>query len=209
MSKLFVITVRIQVDSRPPAKERQSTIDRAQAAVVLEFFASLLLRPAQNRAQQGQEFDAFGITPELCLRRRPDLCNILGNHYWTVSGYKDRLGMLCGKRLSCLGGARLKDDWGSLGARLTQMWTGDVEVFALVVDFPHTAGIGVDSALTIEDNSIVSPGRLPQFVGYSHIFLGNGISVVMLVLLEKASGLGMEPTCGCWAWPRFRAAESR
>lgn len=163
MSKLFVITVRIQVDSRPPAKERQSTIDRAQAAVVLEFFASLLLRPAQNRAQQGQEFDAFGITPELCLRRRPDLCNILGNHYWTVSGYKDRLGMLCGKRLSCLGGARLKDDWGSLGARLTQMWTGDVEVFALVVDFPHTAGIGVDSALTIEDNSIVSPGRLPQF----------------------------------------------
>jgi hypothetical protein len=83
----------------------------------------------------------------------------------------------------------LKDDRCSLRAGLAQMWTGDGEVFALVVDFPDTARIGVDSAFAIEDNSIVAPGRLPEFVGYSHVFFRNCISVVMLILLDKVNGL--------------------
>jgi hypothetical protein len=102
--------------------------------------------------------------------------------------------MLCGKRLSCLGGASLKDDGRSLWARLAQMWTGDIEVFALMVDFSDPAGIGVDSAFAIENNSIVTPGRLPEFVSYSHVFFRDSISVVVLISLDQASGARLDVT---------------
>ena len=64
------------------------------------------------------------------------------------------------------------------------MWPGNSKVFPVVVDLPDARWLGVDASLSIEDNGVRAPGRLPEFVGYLDIFLRYSISVVVVWLLR-------------------------
>lgn len=180
MTKLLVIIVLVQVDAGPAAKESQSAIDRAQAAVVLELLPGLFLRTAQHGAEQRQEFDALGVTAELGLGHLTDLGDVVLDDGRAVPGDEDGLCVLGGKGLAGLGCSRLEDERGPLGARLADVRAGDGEVFSLVVDLADPGGVSVDTALLVEDNGIVSPGRFPELVCDSDVFFCDRIAVVML-----------------------------
>jgi hypothetical protein len=60
------------------------------------------------------------------------------------------------------------------------MWSGDVEVFADVVDLSHACWVGVDAALAVEGYGVLAPGGLPQLVGYFDVLFGEEVAVVVL-----------------------------
>lgn len=94
---------------------------------------------------------------------------------------EDRFSMLRRKGLSCFRGTRLQDQGRALGTGLADVRTGDVEVFADVVDFADAGGFGVDAALAVEDDGVGAPGGFPEFVGDFDVFFGDGVAVVVLV----------------------------
>jgi hypothetical protein len=63
---------------------------------------------------------------------------------------------------------------------LAEMRSGNVEVFADVVDLSHACWVGVDAALAVESYGVLAPGGLPQLVGYFDVFFGEEVPVVML-----------------------------
>lgn len=69
--------------------------------------------------------------------------------------------MLRGEGFACFGGTRLEDYWCALWAGLTEVRSGDVEVFADVVDLTHACWVGVDSALAVEGYGVLAPGGFP------------------------------------------------
>lgn len=134
MSQLLVISILVQINSRPTAEERQSTINRPKAAIMLELLKSLFLGATQNGTQERQELDTLRITTKLTLGELANLSDVLGYHGGTVACDKDGLGMLCCKSLSGLGCSRLQDYGRALRTRLGKMRSRYIEVLALMVN---------------------------------------------------------------------------
>lgn len=99
-----------------------------------------------------------------------------------MSADEDCLRVLRGEGLAGLGGAGLQDDRGALGTGLAEVRTGDVEVFADVVDLADAGGFGVDIALAVEDDGVGAPGGFPEFVGDFDVFLGDCVAVIVLFI---------------------------
>lgn len=82
------------------------------------------------------------------------------------------------------------------------MWSGDVEVFAFMVDLADATWVGVDSSFAVADDCVLAPGGFPEFVGYFDVFFSDGIAVVVLVICKFGSGavqVSGQHTCGCSA----------
>lgn len=180
MTKLLVIIVLVQIDAGPAAKEGQSAVNRPKAPVGLPLRPSLFLRTTQHGAKQRQELDALRVTAELGLRRLADLCDVLRHHGRAVSGDEDGLRVLGGKGLAGLRCPCLEEERGPLRAGLADVRARDSEVFSLVVDLADPGGFGVDAALSVEYDGVVSPGRFPKLVCDFDVFFCNGVSVIML-----------------------------
>lgn len=154
MPQLLIIPIPIQINARPPPKQRQRTINRPQAPKIPKLLLRLLLRPSQHRTQQRQKLNSRRVSPELRLRRLPYLRNILRHHGRTMSRHENRLGMLCRERLPGFGCPRLEDHGRALGAGLADVRAGHGEVFAGVVDFAHACWVRVDSAGAVQDHGV-------------------------------------------------------
>lgn len=56
------------------------------------------------------------------------------------------------------------------------------EMFTDMVYFPDAIGRGIDSLGTIEEDSIVPPGRFPKLVHDGYILLGKFIAIIVLAM---------------------------
>lgn len=98
-----------------------------------------------------------------------------------MTRHKDRLSVLCRKGLASLGGSGLEKERRTLGRWLTDMWARDGIVFPLVVDFADKRRVGVYSAATIANDSVVAPGRFEELVHHADVFLCDCVSASPLV----------------------------
>lgn len=158
MAQFLIVTILIQVDTRPPTKESKGTIYRPQTPIILELLHRLFLCLPQDRTEKGQKLDTLRVTTELLARQFADLGDILCHDAGTVSSNKDCLCVLCRKVLSGFRGAGLQDHWGALGAWLADVWAGNAEVFADVVYFADSGWVGIYPAISVEDDGIGAPG---------------------------------------------------
>jgi hypothetical protein len=184
LPELLVVTVFAQVSASPSTKEGKRTLGRRVFTVFRQLGLGLLRRPPQNGCHQCQHLDVVGITAKLRLCQLPDLGDALGTHSGRMGRHEDGLGVLRGKDLAGLGSTGLEKEWGPLGRGLNDMGTRHREELAIVVDLPHEIRLCVDAFLTVELHCIVSPGGLKELVHDLDIFLGLGISVVMLMELS-------------------------
>lgn len=161
MSQLLIISILLQIDPRPSTKQRKRTINRSQTAEILKLLHGLLLRLTEDRAKKRKELNTLRITSILALCKFPNLPNVLRYYSRTVTRHEDSFRMLRGEGFACFGGTRLEDYWCALWAGLTEVRSGDVEVFADVVDLTHACWVGVDSALAVEGYGVLAPGGFP------------------------------------------------
>src|SRR5258706_8115799 len=79
----------------------------------------------------------------------------------------------------------------ALRRRLAQVNRVDPIVVSLVPDTMDLGGIGEDAAGTIPQCGVVLPASFPELVDHLHVFVGDGVTVVvrrLLVLAGAATG---------------------